>query len=214
MPRFTIAALISADTGLGASGWARGSHACSGTSPHLEPKPTSVNTRTSVRVADGIVPVFAIRAVNVSAPRADADHTSKPTSNARNPSCVITAYSSPAARTLGSRWELSTSTSELTAINSQPSRNVVIDPASATSNIAATNTGSSSNEIRGSRSRCRYPAVKTPTATATAPNTIPPVPISAVPNPTGHATARPCAPSTSTSCACDGALNTAVDVTV
>lgn len=31
MPRLTIAALINADTGLGASGWARGSQACSGT---------------------------------------------------------------------------------------------------------------------------------------------------------------------------------------
>ena len=50
----TIAALISADTGLGASGWARGNQACSGTSPALDPNPATVNRKTAVRAPCGI----------------------------------------------------------------------------------------------------------------------------------------------------------------
>ena len=42
-----MAADISADTGPGASGWARGSHTCSGTAPALEPNPTTARTNAS-----------------------------------------------------------------------------------------------------------------------------------------------------------------------
>ena len=42
-----MAPLISAETWLGAAGWASGSQACSGTSPAFEPAPISVSTTTS-----------------------------------------------------------------------------------------------------------------------------------------------------------------------
>ena len=38
---------MSADTGLGASGWARGSHTCSGTAPAFDAKPASARTNAS-----------------------------------------------------------------------------------------------------------------------------------------------------------------------
>ena len=46
-----MAALISAETGLGASGWARGSQACMGTSPAFDPNPADVSRNTAVRAA-------------------------------------------------------------------------------------------------------------------------------------------------------------------
>ena len=42
-----MAPLISAETGLGAAGWASGSQACSGTNPAFEPAPISVSSTTS-----------------------------------------------------------------------------------------------------------------------------------------------------------------------
>ena len=42
-----MAPLISAETWLGAAGWASGSQACSGTSPAFEPAPISVSSTTS-----------------------------------------------------------------------------------------------------------------------------------------------------------------------
>ncbi|CKU53532.1 Uncharacterised protein [Mycobacterium tuberculosis] len=81
MPRLTIAALINADTGLGASGWARGSQACSGTRPAFEPNPTSVSINTAARTPSQPAP----RPANRSEPPAAANTTS-PTRIAMNPS--------------------------------------------------------------------------------------------------------------------------------
>ena len=39
--------LISAETWLGAAGWASGSQTCSGTSPAFDPAPSSTSARTS-----------------------------------------------------------------------------------------------------------------------------------------------------------------------
>ena len=87
MPRLTIAALISAETGLGASGCARGNQACSGTRPALEPNPTSVRTNTAVRAPGGT----ADRSANRSAPPAARTARIRPSRIAANPSWVITA---------------------------------------------------------------------------------------------------------------------------
>ena len=38
---------MSAETGLGASGWALGSHTWKGTTPAFDPKPTRASTKTS-----------------------------------------------------------------------------------------------------------------------------------------------------------------------
>ena len=81
-----MAALISAETGLGASGCARGNQACSGSSPALEPKPANVRTNTAVRAPAGT----ADRSAKRSAPPA-ADSTIRPSRIATNPSWVITA---------------------------------------------------------------------------------------------------------------------------
>lgn len=86
MPRLTIAALINADTGLGASGWARGSQACSGSSPAFEPNPARVSANTMSRTPLGSVQVPVSR----SEPAA-ADATMSPTRTSKKPSWVITA---------------------------------------------------------------------------------------------------------------------------
>ena len=47
---------ISADTGLGASGWALGSHTWKGTTPAFDPKPTRASRKTSRAHAGREVP--------------------------------------------------------------------------------------------------------------------------------------------------------------
>nr|CRL74514.1 hypothetical protein CPGR_01290 [Mycolicibacter nonchromogenicus] len=80
-----MAALSSADTGLGASGCARGSHACRGSSPALEPNPIRVNTNTVWRTRSGSVPIPP-----KSSP-AWAASTTIPNSSETKPNWVITA---------------------------------------------------------------------------------------------------------------------------
>ena len=53
MATFVMTPLISAETWLGAAGWASGSQACSGTRPAFDPAPSRTSTRTSVRSTDG-----------------------------------------------------------------------------------------------------------------------------------------------------------------
>src|SRR5690606_31320271 len=65
-PRLTMAADISAETWLGASGCARGSHACSGTAPALDEKPTSVVTNTVADIAGDSPPAASRSAANPS----------------------------------------------------------------------------------------------------------------------------------------------------
>src|SRR5437016_4714482 len=47
MATLVMMPLISAETWLGAAGWARGSHACSGTRPAFEPAPSSMRASTA-----------------------------------------------------------------------------------------------------------------------------------------------------------------------
>jgi len=141
MPIVTIEALISADTGLGASGCARGSQACSGRRPAFEPKPITVSRNTAVRVPAETESARAARVAKSSAPPA-AESTTRATRIATNPSCVMTAYTIPADRTAARRWSASTSASDAAAISSQHSRNVVTVPAAGTRTMPATNVGS------------------------------------------------------------------------
>ena len=147
MPRLTIAALISADTGLGASGCARGSQACSGTRPAFDPNPATVNTNTAIRAPSGTrrqgrEPVGRHRPPTTPSARSGWPRTragSSPHTTA------------PPSATSGRVCSASTSTSEASAINSHASRNVVTDAAAGTSSIAATNSG---NTASGTRPRC------------------------------------------------------------
>ncbi len=97
-PSFTIAALITAETWLGASGWARGSQTWSGTSPALVAKPMSSNRKAAIPVGPVIwaaeiwvnVVLWALLATRA-----------KPVARLRKLRCVITAYQTAAVRTAG-----------------------------------------------------------------------------------------------------------------
>ena len=157
-PRFTIAADISADTLLGASGWARGSHACNGTIPAFDPNPIPVATKTSPATV-GDSPLAASLSAGNDPSTAFAENTSSPTMMATRPRWVITAYQRPARATAGRlRCSATTSSNEVSAINSQHSRKVPTLPATGTSIIAVTNSGSVVCTSRLSRPCCRqYP---------------------------------------------------------
>ncbi len=86
-----MAADIRADTGPGASGWARGSQTCRGTMPAFEPNPTTASTNALSRTQGGRWADLAAMAAKDWLPVWVARST-RPTSNARAPNCVITAY--------------------------------------------------------------------------------------------------------------------------
>ena len=96
-PMLTIAADISAETLLGASGCARGSHACSGTIPAFDPNPIPVATKISPATVGDSPPAASRRAGNEPS-TAFAENTSSPTMMATRPRWVITAYQRPAER--------------------------------------------------------------------------------------------------------------------
>src|SRR4051794_7378865 len=130
---FTIAADISADTWLGASGWARGNQTCRGTIPAFEPNPARHSTKTSPAAAGDKLPAAARTATQVS-PVAGAAITSIPIRTATNPEWVITAYQRPAdATSTRCRCSTTTSSNDVNAISSQHARNVATLPAAGTS---------------------------------------------------------------------------------
>src|SRR5258708_37062613 len=57
---FNMAPDVSADTGLGAMGWARGSQRCRGIIPALVPNPTNANTKINVLIPAGTA-LLAVR---------------------------------------------------------------------------------------------------------------------------------------------------------
>src|ERR1035441_7658365 len=59
MPRFTMAPDMRAETGPGASGWARGSQTCSGTAPAFEEKPARASRNARERTAGESPPAWA-----------------------------------------------------------------------------------------------------------------------------------------------------------
>ena len=86
-----MAADIRADTGPGASGWARGSHTWSGTMPAFDPNPTTASTKALSRTQAGRCADRAAMAANDWLPAWVARRT-RPTSRAAAPNWVITAY--------------------------------------------------------------------------------------------------------------------------
>ncbi len=86
-----MAADIRADTGPGASGWARGSHTCRGTMPAFDPNPTTASTKALSRTQTGRWPDLEAMVVNDWLPVWVARRT-RPTSKAVAPNWVITAY--------------------------------------------------------------------------------------------------------------------------
>lgn len=143
-----MAALINAETGLGASGWARGSHACSGTAPALDVNAAATSTNTSPRSVGDTPCAPARRAAKVSPP-ACAAKTENPTSRRISPRWVITAYQAPACRTEArSRCSASTSSSEPSAISSHSTRNVDTDAATGTRTKVSANSGSTPCAVR------------------------------------------------------------------
>src|SRR5260370_27943558 len=97
MPSFTMAPDISAETWLGASGWARGNHTWSGTTPALEPNPANAARNTTAPVTDPRDGPARRRAAKLS-PLAWAARRKKATRLMTSPRSVITADHQPAAR--------------------------------------------------------------------------------------------------------------------
>ena len=97
-PIVTIAALIAAETWLGASACARGSHTCIGTRPALVPNPRTSRTKASAAAPEpGRTAAIAANPVLPDC----AARTDSPASTSRKLSWVIAAYHSAADRTAG-----------------------------------------------------------------------------------------------------------------
>ena len=90
---------ISADTWLGATGCAIGSHTCSGTTPALAPKPRSASTKTASRTC-GVRDADRIAAKEVV--RSPADRRRNVATSAAKLACMIAMYQC-AARTVPGR---------------------------------------------------------------------------------------------------------------
>ena len=107
-PVLTMAALITAETWLGASGWARGSQTWTGTAPALVRNPA---TRSSQATVAG-PPVGGSRGDGgeVDRARLRGQHAEAGDEQQEADGGSSTAYQSPAPRTSGrSRWSASTS---------------------------------------------------------------------------------------------------------
>ena len=155
-PRFTIAADISADTWLGASGWARGSHACSGTMPGLRPEPDQAQQEHHARDR-GDRSAAAARSAEQPSPGVAQRTDQQPDQDrdeSRGASSPRTSGRRPRTAGRAARCSATTSSSEVNAISSQHTRNVATLAATGTSSIAATNSGSTACAPRPSRPCC------------------------------------------------------------
>ncbi len=138
---------ISADTGPGASGWARGSHTCTGTAPALDAKPARASTNARERTAGGMAPAPARIAAN-DWPPACAPITTSASRIAAAPACVITAYHWAASRASARRCPVSSSSRDDSAISSQAAMNVAMLAAAGTASRLVMNSGSSAVAVR------------------------------------------------------------------
>src|ERR1035438_1604529 len=93
MPRLTIAPDMSAEAGLGASGWALGSQTCKGTAPAFDPNPTRASRNAVLRTAAGRCTAWIRIAAKVWLP-AWAESITRAKRIADAPAWVITAYHS------------------------------------------------------------------------------------------------------------------------
>ena len=133
---------MSAETGEGASGWARGSQTCSGTAPAFDPKPARARTNARDRTAGGIPPAWAAIAAK-DWPPACAPIRTNASRIAAAPAWVITAYHWAASRASRRRCPVSSSSSDDSAISSQAAMNVAMLAAAGTSSRLVMNSGSS-----------------------------------------------------------------------
>lgn len=141
-----------AEAWLGASGCARGSHTCTGTSPALAPKPSTSRTNATPAVPER--GSTRARSVNAVPPPAAAS-TANPAVIATMDRCVITAYQSPASRAAAEvACSASTSTAEAPAMSSQASRNDTTSPAAGTSCSPSRNTASATHWVREAVGPC------------------------------------------------------------
>ncbi len=141
-----MAALIRAETWLGASGWARGSQTCMGTMPAFVANPRMSATKATV-AAVGLHGVRR-KALNWVLP-ASAARMAKPISTRKKLSWVMAAYQSAAERTAEPRTcSVSTRTVEVSAISSQASRNETTSALAATSCMAVRKTASAIHDVR------------------------------------------------------------------
>src|SRR5262249_50362606 len=121
---------LSADTWLGAAGWASGNHTCSGTSPALDPKPTAASKNTAVRSVGESAGLAARRVAKLPSP--DAPTSRKAPSRNDSPTCVMPMYQIPARWVSGWSDSAITRKYELTDMPSQSRRNVMMLSASGT----------------------------------------------------------------------------------
>ena len=143
-----MAADIRADTGPGASGWARGNHTCSGTAPAFDPKPITASTKAVLRTHAGRCGDRSAMTAKDWLPERVASST-KPRINAAAPNCVITAYHCPAPCTsLRCAWSARTRKSDVTAISSQRNKKVVTLDAAGTSSRVVTKSGRMHEAVR------------------------------------------------------------------
>ena len=151
-PILTIAALITAETWLGAAGWARGNQTWNGTAPALVANPAISSAKAIDAWRDlGSTALMASKPV----PPPSAASTVKPSSSSPKLRWVIAAYQSAADRTSSrSRCSVSTSTVEASAISSHISRNETASAAAGTSCIETRNAGSATQEVREAAGPC------------------------------------------------------------
>ena len=147
-----MAALMTADTWLGASGCARGSQTCRGTIPALLANPTI----SRANATDAVPESAGTRAIAVKpVPPPAAARTANPSKSITKLKWVITEYHRAAERT-GARWAWSarSSTVEATAISSQHSRNETASAAAGTSCSASRNKAIADQEVREAAGPC------------------------------------------------------------
>src|SRR5271166_2452411 len=160
-PRLTMAADIKADTGPGASGWARGNQTCKGTAPAFDPKPTRASTKEVLRAQTGRCDDLTAMTAKDWLPERVASKTN-PRINAAAPNCVITAYHWAATCTsLRRAWSVRTRKSDVTAMSSQRNKNVVTLDAAGTRSSVVTNNGRMHEAVRLERPWPVYPTRKT-----------------------------------------------------
>ena len=94
MPNLSMTPDMSAETWLGAAGWARGSQTCNGIMPALAPKPRNASTKARLRVAAGRLAAVARRSAN--APMPPFISRKKATMRAASPTCAMPKYQRPA----------------------------------------------------------------------------------------------------------------------
>ena len=143
-----MAADMRAETGPGASGWARGSHTCSGTAPAFEPNPTTASTNAVERTQGARCGPWAAITAKDWLPERSASSTNAK-SNAAAPNWVITPYHWPARWTSSrTRWSASTNSSDVTAMSSHKNKKVPTADAAGTSSRVVTKRGSTHDPVR------------------------------------------------------------------